>query len=634
MQNTISALVTTTGQNADPSVSVYSLDSTGSNINFTLYSSVTYNTRSVYLVRVDSFPGNTVTILPFGTEKIGGASSYSLVNGSNVQLLAQNGNWLVISNNNNTALANEGSGTGLIYDAGTSTAFVNNLRSLLVNATAGSEGITIATTGTTVTIGDVLTAANLTSGGDFGWFAQRSTGPTPQLQFRSLLAGTGITASSNATDITVSLTGGIIPSPGQYQIPTINVNTSGQITSAVSNFGSVIFVDKTNGNDAKGAVNGPPFLTIGAALAVATSGQLVYVMPGAYTQTTALTVPAGVSLIGMSVARVSLTTTASAPLDMITVNNNSGLQQISLVLNVSGNNQARGIVLGDGTSGNASVTSTAYINNVNLTVNGTGTNPTATIGIVNNQPAGGSPVLPAVNGYACIKNCNITVNNTGTGPTIGVLCSTTNTSILNIGPGTTILAANSNGAQVGGVFGAQTNDASQTLTFQGTSLSATSTGGGGAVADISQSAGTLWVSSSPLVHSTANGKGFSTLVTPSKIVLGSASTPPAGTTSYFYPGNNTPSTSLIQTRIPVQCVCRSLSIIAGVNPGTRTDVFTVLNGGSSTAVTKTLPSGGTSVNTDSDNISATFNAGSLVAVSDLAGAGAGPVNVEVTLEFY
>jgi hypothetical protein len=63
--------------------------------------------------------------------------------------------------------------------------------------------------------------------------------------------------------------------------------------------GGTIFVDAVNGNDGTGTADRQdlPFLTVGAALAVASSGDLVEVGPGTYTEQ-GLTVPPGVLLRG------------------------------------------------------------------------------------------------------------------------------------------------------------------------------------------------------------------------------------------------------------------------------------------------------------------------------------------------
>lgn len=66
--------------------------------------------------------------------------------------------------------------------------------------------------------------------------------------------------------------------------------------------GNVAVVDQVNGNNSTASVGGLPFLTITAALAAATSGQQVYVLPGTYNES--ITIPSGVGVRGMSVKTV------------------------------------------------------------------------------------------------------------------------------------------------------------------------------------------------------------------------------------------------------------------------------------------------------------------------------------------
>ena len=95
-----------------------------------------------------------------------------------------------------------------------------------------------------------------------------------------------IRANSGSGFAEVSAFGGAYTSLGQGGLSSIPV-------------GSTIFVDAVNGNDGTGTSDRQdlPFLTVGAALAAASSGDLVEVGPGTYTEQ-GLTVPSGVLLRG------------------------------------------------------------------------------------------------------------------------------------------------------------------------------------------------------------------------------------------------------------------------------------------------------------------------------------------------
>jgi hypothetical protein len=90
-----------------------------------------------------------------------------------------------------------------------------------------------------------------------------------------------------------------------------------------SRFGNVLVVDSVNGDDATGAVNGPSFLTVSAAVTASTAGSTIWILPGTYTLTSNLTIPANVSLRGLSVQTTKLQRTVStftfAPQDSLSI---------------------------------------------------------------------------------------------------------------------------------------------------------------------------------------------------------------------------------------------------------------------------------------------------------------------------
>jgi len=94
--------------------------------------------------------------------------------------------------------------------------------------------------------------------------------------------------------------------------------------------GQMIWVDSVNGNDGTGTrgQEDKPFLTISAALAATgiTSGDVVYVRPGVYSLNAAqLTVPAGVSLVGVDRLRCQLTYSGAATVTLVTLNAGSSI---------------------------------------------------------------------------------------------------------------------------------------------------------------------------------------------------------------------------------------------------------------------------------------------------------------------
>ena len=98
--------------------------------------------------------------------------------------------------------------------------------------------------------------------------------------------------------------------PGLYQATTVLGSSStwtlvggggGALPAGLTGTGGATWVDTVNGDDgtAMASRRDLPFATISAALAAVASGDSVLVLPGTYTEPAGVTVPAGVSLIGL-----------------------------------------------------------------------------------------------------------------------------------------------------------------------------------------------------------------------------------------------------------------------------------------------------------------------------------------------
>jgi hypothetical protein len=122
---------------------------------------------------------------------------------------------------------------------------------------------------------------------------------------------------------------------------------------------NLITVDGTYGNDETGAKGGSAFATITAALAAASSGDTVEVMPGTYDET--ITIPSGVRLHGL--VRNSVIIRAADPvLDavVITMGASCYVENLSITGNTSGGIALTGILFSDGTS------ATSFVRDVSI----------------------------------------------------------------------------------------------------------------------------------------------------------------------------------------------------------------------------------------------------------------------------
>src|SRR5207249_3033530 len=92
------------------------------------------------------------------------------------------------------------------------------------------------------------------------------------------------------------------------------------------------------------------FLTISAAIAVATSGDVIVVGPGTFTENSGIVIPDNVSLYGAGIGRTTIQSTVTLQTPIIKPGNNSIIADLTSHGTVSNDYQA---VIGIGTSSNA-----------------------------------------------------------------------------------------------------------------------------------------------------------------------------------------------------------------------------------------------------------------------------------------
>lgn len=217
------------------------------------------------------------------------------------------------------------------------------------------------------------------------------TDNTKKVQFDLSGLGTGVTRqvaipntavsytvqsdSGAANQFLTAITAGI-PSKAQ---PSFS-NLSGSIATSQNNvpIGRNVYVDDVNGVDASG-VRGrldKPYKTISAALAVAQSGDTVFVGPGTYAQSSALVLPANVSVYGSGVDVTIITGTVGVTHAVVEPSTGSFISDVTI-----SNTSATGPAFGVGS--NSTAFTSATIASSKLTGNGNGLylNKTGTTGL-------------------------------------------------------------------------------------------------------------------------------------------------------------------------------------------------------------------------------------------------------------
>jgi hypothetical protein len=260
--------------------------------------------------------------------------------------------------------------------------------------------------------------------------------------------------------------------------------------------GNTLFVDAVYGNDTLALLNpnAQPFLTISAALAVATSGTNVSIHAGTYNES--ITIPSGVCVTGISSQSVIIQKLAVvANTTLVTMNTNSRLENVTCNLTSSGNYNLTGVEFATGASINSKIR-TSVINVTSTTTNG----PTI-IGVLS---AGTSST--SYSSSDAIARTTINVISSSTGVSKGVYISGANrltireTSIYARGTGSNII-------------GFEINNASGVAEIRTSSVNGVSN-------DVKRTLGTMLIGATDLVNNTAGGNSFTATQAPASFSFG------------------------------------------------------------------------------------------------------------------
>ena len=379
--------------------------------------------------------------------------------------------------------------------------------------------------------------------------------------------------------------------------------------------GNMIRVDAVFGDDGTGVRNGQPFLTIQAAIAVAQAGDTIWIMPGTYNLSAGITIPASVVLNGISIGAVTIQMlNVGTATTLITLSNSSVLENLTLKLTATDHYVLTGILYPGTTTTNADV------QNINLTVD----NSTASNGGSSNVygiRSTGTGVPPE--DTDCLRSSCVTVLSAGGGTKRAIVhdtaagtfsCRDVNTRVTRTGTG------------VGTYIGVESNFAGAVVLYRVGTISGTPT------ADVSQTLGTLILGVPNVYHSSANGLGFGTLLTPATLDWGDSGSVSSGT-RYMYRGTATASASNeSKTRFAQKTIVWELSIRAITGPGdSRTDTWTIRKNGVDTALTGSLVGAATSVLVT--NISVSFAAGDDISLKMVCAGGSTTSDVVVSVSY-
>ena len=355
--------------------------------------------------------------------------------------------------------------------------------------------------------------------------------------------------------------------------------------------GNVLIVDSVYGNDATAYAGGTPYNSVGGAIAAATSGQTIYILPGTYALTSGITIPNGVSLRGMSLQTCILQLNVTGSATLITMGEGCRVEDLTLNLTCTGSTDnvvLKGIVFG-GTSSQTSKLRVCVLNVRNSTM------ATSLTSTVTGIEANGTGALNSSTfSFNSIKGSTINVYSNGKGNKRGILVSNSNQ--LSTRDTNVYVAQPTDTTSTGSYVGVETADSGNTGSIQMRSTTVgtvtPTVGQSYTASDILQSnpisitnptylasAGIQIGPGTDLVTKTAGGKGFSTYVYPTIIYYGLKGTITSAGAGWLWPGTQAVSAGTFPDAglPPAYFRVQQPSILSGMSAG-----LTVAPGGTNT----------------------------------------------------
>lgn len=305
--------------------------------------------------------------------------------------------------------------------------------------------------------------------------------------------------------------------PGVGKLATTQLGLQGPTgaAGAAGPTGNTLTVDSVYGNDTTAAADrySKPFLTIVAALSLATAGQLVVVNPGTYNET--LVIPDNVSLKGAAAQSViiqKLGVTANTTL--ITMGVNSRAEDFTANLSSSGNYNLIGAYFPNATP------STAKLRNSIWTITSTSTSAPTILGVL----ADGATTPPTSDFISanCIQRCTINVVSSSTGISRGIYITGANRFPVRD------IVVNARGTGTN-VIGVETTNATSFFAVKTSTIY-------GSTYDVNRVAGTIQLGYTDLYNNNPNVNSFITTQEPRIVVFGMLGDPDLAKRYYFVPG--------------------------------------------------------------------------------------------------
>ncbi|MEN1936461.1 hypothetical protein AAIE21_12875 [Paenibacillus sp. 102] len=371
-----------------------------------------------------------------------------------------------------------------------------------------------------------------------------------------------------------------------------------------------------SGNDSTAFIGGNPFKTINGAItainAIGATGITIFVFPGVYDET--IVIPNGNSLRGLSLLTVIIRKqNVTSNTTVLTMGENTRVEDVSVLLTSSNHVNLTGVAF-PGTTSQTSRLRTAVITVDNSTASTSGTSNVYAI----HSFGTGTPD----DSISAVRATTITTKSAGLGNKRSLLVNTNAHSFhcrdINL------TTTSSGGA--GSYIGAEVNQSGAKLSLRLASIQ-------GTTADVSQTAGTMTLSSANLINSNTNNLGFSTVLQPSMILWADPAGLPTGGNRFYRPGTAAVSTTEVFIRLSQKAVIKSLAIRARVGPGgANTDTWTIRKNGVDTSLIVSLT--GAQTSNINNNVSVTFQAGDSISLRVTAATGSATTDTVIQVDIF
>ncbi|MCI0767851.1 hypothetical protein [Bacillus sp. TL12] len=371
-----------------------------------------------------------------------------------------------------------------------------------------------------------------------------------------------------------------------------------------------------SGNDSTAFIGGNPFKTINGAItainAIGATGITILVFPGIYDEI--VVIPNGNSLRGIHLSTVIIRRqNVASNTTVLTMGENTRVEDITVLLTSSNHVSLTGVAF-PGTTSQTSRLRTAVITVDNSTASTVGTSDVYAI----HSFGTGTPD----DSISAVRATTITTRSAGLGNKRAILVNTNphNFHCRDINLTTTNLGG------AGSYIGAEVNRAGAQLSLRLASVQ-------GATADVSQTAGTLTLSSANLINSNANNLGFTTVLQPNTIIWADPAGLPTGATRFYRPGTSAVSATEVFIRMSQKAIVKSLAIRARVGPGgTNTDTWTIRKNGVDTPLTVSLT--GAQTSNINNNGSVTFQAGDSISLKVTTATGSTTTDTVIQADIF